>query len=152
MYALSQGTSMAAPVVAGIAAVMRALKPSLKAHQIKEILQSTAVTASNFKYGVVNAKAAYNLVLNAGTVAATTIPEVGSTSYTAYQEGSTSSSGGGGGVNIEDDSGGCGLMSRVNNSQGGAGPLGGNSLGLLSLLYFVGITFRSLRRAKKVFE
>lgn len=42
-YANQQGTSMAAPVVAGLAAILRAYFPSLTAIQVKEIIESTAV-------------------------------------------------------------------------------------------------------------
>ena len=40
-YEYLQGTSMAAPVVAGVAAVIRSYFPTLKAEQVKEILLST---------------------------------------------------------------------------------------------------------------
>jgi len=42
-YARLQGTSMASPIVAGMAAVLRSYFPSLKAKQVKEILESTTV-------------------------------------------------------------------------------------------------------------
>ncbi len=41
-YANLQGTSMAAPVVAGVAAILRSYFPSLSAAQVKEIIESTA--------------------------------------------------------------------------------------------------------------
>ncbi len=40
-YANLQGTSMAAPVVAGVAAILRSYFPELSAEQVKEILEST---------------------------------------------------------------------------------------------------------------
>ncbi len=42
-YARLQGTSMASPIVAGMAAVLRSYFPTLKAKQVKEILESTTV-------------------------------------------------------------------------------------------------------------
>ena len=42
-YASFQGTSMASPVVAGVAALMRSYYPELSAKQVKEILMSTSV-------------------------------------------------------------------------------------------------------------
>ncbi|MBP7184072.1 MAG: S8 family peptidase [Saprospiraceae bacterium] len=41
-YANAQGTSMAAPMVAGVAALLRSYFPELTAVQVKEILESTA--------------------------------------------------------------------------------------------------------------
>jgi subtilisin family serine protease len=40
-YDYAQGTSMASPVVAGVAAIIRAYFPSLKAHEVKEILMDS---------------------------------------------------------------------------------------------------------------
>lgn len=42
-YRKLQGTSMAAPVVAGVAAVLRSYFPTLTAEQVKEIIMSTAI-------------------------------------------------------------------------------------------------------------
>ncbi|MEJ2205866.1 MAG: S8 family serine peptidase [Gemmatimonadota bacterium] len=41
-YGLMDGTSMASPHVAGVAALVRAANPRLKAHEVREILMSTA--------------------------------------------------------------------------------------------------------------
>lgn len=42
-YEYAQGTSMASPVVAGVAAVIRAYFPELKAHEVKEILMQSVI-------------------------------------------------------------------------------------------------------------
>lgn len=46
-YAKFQGTSMASPVVAGVAAVLRSYYPDLTARQVKEILMSTTVRSKD---------------------------------------------------------------------------------------------------------
>jgi len=75
-YQIQQGTSMAAPVVAGVAAILRSYYPKLTAVQVKEILLSTTTPLNamvkqpgsedlvNFSElsvsdGIVNAKAAF---------------------------------------------------------------------------------------------
>jgi subtilisin family serine protease/peroxiredoxin len=42
-YEMLQGTSMAAPVVSGVAAILRSYFPTLKAWEVKEIIMQTAV-------------------------------------------------------------------------------------------------------------
>jgi subtilisin family serine protease len=46
-YAFLQGTSMASPVVAGIAAVLRSYYPTLTAEQVKEAIESSVVPLSD---------------------------------------------------------------------------------------------------------
>ena len=45
-YEYSQGTSMAAPAAAGVAAVIRSYYPNLTAGQVKEILMKSGLTSS----------------------------------------------------------------------------------------------------------
>jgi len=69
-YAFYQGTSMAAPHVAGVASLLFSLKPSLTPGQVLQILQSTAkpfpaggtCNTSNCGSGIVNAGAAVQAV------------------------------------------------------------------------------------------
>lgn len=69
-YALYNGTSMATPHVAGVAALMFQAKPSLTPDEVTSILQSTArafpATCSQCGAGIVNASAAVDAAL--GTV------------------------------------------------------------------------------------
>lgn len=66
-YAYYQGTSMAAPHVAGVAALVLAAEPGLSGAQLRDRLQATAVPLgasgrdNRYGYGVVNA---YNAVKN----------------------------------------------------------------------------------------
>ncbi|WP_301335751.1 S8 family serine peptidase [Bdellovibrio bacteriovorus] len=67
-YASFDGTSMATPHVAGVAALMKAANKSLTGAQVKEILKRTATplgpnTANEYGAGLVNAEAAVNAAL-----------------------------------------------------------------------------------------
>lgn len=81
-YANLQGTSMASPVVAGVATILRSYFPELSAKQIKTILESSVTPINDTVYipgskddkipfsslsatgGVVNAKAAVEMAMN----------------------------------------------------------------------------------------
>lgn len=62
-YKTKKGTSMATPVVAGVAAVVRAINPDLSAYEVKELILNTATKGlSSAKVAggaMINAKAAY---------------------------------------------------------------------------------------------
>lgn len=77
-YAAYKGTSMAAPVVSGVAALMMAAKPSLTADQVAALLKSTATpfaqACSGCGSGIVNAAAAVNAALGATTTAPAPTP------------------------------------------------------------------------------
>jgi subtilisin family serine protease len=66
-YDYKNGTSMAAPIVAGVAAMMKAVNPSLEAKDIERILNETAVDVMeegvdiNTGYGVIDARAAVEM-------------------------------------------------------------------------------------------
>jgi serine protease len=69
-YAFYQGTSMAAPHVAGVAALMLSVKPSATPDQIKAALQSSARafpgSCSGCGSGILNAQAAVQAILGSG--------------------------------------------------------------------------------------
>ncbi|HYD80507.1 MAG TPA: S8 family peptidase [Paucimonas sp.] len=77
IHAFFQGTSMAAPHVAGVAALMLSRKPSLTPDQVESLLKSTArpFPASCFTCGagIVDATAAVNAAIGSG---GTTINEI----------------------------------------------------------------------------
>ncbi len=129
-YLRKQGTSMAAPVVSGVAAVMRALNPSLKAHEVKDILISTSDTRPELfemlkSGGFLNPQSAYTVAQE--TAGGSRQPSVPANPVRAAKD---------------DDSGnrariaGCAQIGTIG---GGPpeGPLSGNSLILLSLIYFM---------------
>lgn len=58
------GTSAAAPIVAGVAALMKQAKPSLNTAQVKDIMQRTARRDSSSGLWVVDARAAVQYVLS----------------------------------------------------------------------------------------
>ena len=70
-YALYNGTSMATPHVAGVAALMLSVKPTLTPDQVTSILQSTArafpATCSQCGSGIVNANAAVDAAIGGTT-------------------------------------------------------------------------------------
>ncbi len=142
-----QGTSMATPIVAGIAAVIRNIKPALNAYEIKNLITgNVSGTHSLFRFGKVNAKAAFDAAVSA-TASGTKPSAPAASSFSVSSAGSTSS-GGGGAPGTDSSSGGCMSLSVGNShsSSGGSGPFGGNSLGLFAAFYFV---FQFLRQARR---
>ncbi len=77
-YRSASGTSFAAPITAGVVALMMAAKPGLTAAQVEGLLYSTSVDLgaagrdSHFGYGRVNASAAVAAAAASTTVAADT--------------------------------------------------------------------------------
>ena len=69
-YENQQGTSMASPVVAGVAAVLRSYYPQLTAVQVKEIIMnsSVAVTGQVIKPGTDDEKVAFKELSQAGLI------------------------------------------------------------------------------------
>ncbi|HEX4872994.1 MAG TPA: S8 family peptidase [Nevskiaceae bacterium] len=70
-YAFSQGTSMATPHVAGVAALMHAVKPGITPDEVESLLKSTSrsfpATCSGCGSGIVNALAAVQGAQGGGT-------------------------------------------------------------------------------------
>jgi serine protease len=79
-YAGYQGTSMATPHVAGVAALMFAAKPTLTPDNVESMLKSSArafpATCSGCGTGIVDATAAVNAALGTATPVGPTITEV----------------------------------------------------------------------------
>lgn len=143
-YVKKKGTSMATPVVAGVAGVVRAINPTLTSYEVKKLLLDTVARKTYLKNavsssGIVNAAAAYAAALDASTTGAK--PAVPDKPYLTYNQpvSATSSSGSGGG-------GGCGALQNVGSVPPGNGLLGGNSLMLFSAIYLFSVFVKSMRR------
>jgi subtilisin family serine protease len=71
-YASFQGTSMASPHVAGVAALIRSANPELTSAEVKEIMRNTAVELdgengqNQLGSGLIDAKAAVEAAMPAG--------------------------------------------------------------------------------------
>lgn len=133
-----RGTSMATPVLAGVAGVVRALNPSLTAYEVKKLLIDSATKSSALatirSSAVLHAEAAYAAAATARSQGLAPEP-------TGSLTRSLNSPGG-----VQDHVGGCGL---VENSSG-QGPMGGNSLGLLLFGALIIKAFLAVKRFRKV--
>lgn len=87
-YGISTGTSMAAPVVSGIAALLFTADPSLTPDKVMEILESTADDLgdpgwdSKYGYGKVNAYAAVKKVVGLMDLSGATVSAIGDQAWT----------------------------------------------------------------------
>lgn len=131
-FTAKSGTSMASPLVAGVAAVMRALKPTLNAYDIKELITQNATVPMNGANKILankNRAEGYVHAINSFTAASTatssgSLPSVEVSSFSIYSDSETSATGGG-----------CGSIS--NPGPGAGNPFGGNSMGLFTALFFL---------------
>ncbi len=125
------GTSMAAPLVAGVAGVMRAMNPGLTAYDVKQLITQNAevpmdgsvkaLANQNRTDGFAHAVNAFNAAGEA--VGTGLLPAASSSGYSAQSnEGSSAAAAG------------CGSVSPGSN---GGNPFGGNSMGLLFALFFL---------------
>jgi subtilisin family serine protease len=135
LYIKKQGTSMAAPVVAGIAGVMRAVNPNLTAYEIKDLIMRSAKKHQSLSSiqssSLVHARDA--IVLAKNTSSQGLKPRLPSSPITSSQPN-----------NPPERSGGCASVAPVNPE----GPFGGNSLGLISLVYALFLLRKSKRRQR----
>ena len=141
VYVKKKGTSMAAPVVAGIAGVIRALNPDLTSYEVKRVIlesvqKTTGMTGVVSSGGIVDAAAAYEEALIRDTN--NQKPPVSGSPYYTYN-GSVANDG------LASRQGGCGTVLPIA-PDSDEGPFGGNSVLLFSSLYFVVIFIRSMQR------
>ena len=140
LFVRKKGTSMAAPVVAGIAGVIRAINPSLTAYETRKVILETAtasdITNNRVSSGAIaNAAAAFARAQTEITTGEN--PAASGAAYEIYSETDTSSSGGER-APASQPSGGCGFASSLEtHDSNGDGPFGGNSILLFSTLYAV---------------
>jgi subtilisin family serine protease len=132
LYVRKQGTSMAAPIVSGIAGVIRAINPSLTAYETRRIIIDTVHEKSNLSRiksrGIVHAADAFAAAKK--TKSKGLRPPVSGRAYTGAP------------LADEDQRGGCGAIMPVKPQ----GPWGGNSMGLMLSAYAVWAFTRRLKR------
>lgn len=132
-----RGTSMATPVLAGVAGVVRALNPALTAYEVKKLLIDSATKSSVLgairSSAVLHAESAYAAALSTRSQGLSPEP-TGSLTRSLNNPGG-----------VQNHVGGCGL---VENS-GGQGPMGGNSLGLILFGALILKVFLAAKRFRK---
>jgi subtilisin family serine protease len=129
-YIRKRGTSMATPVVAGAAAVVRAINPKLTAYEVKKLLSDTVTSKGGLLVksgGVLDAAAAFSAAERA--VSTGNRGQLSSAPFTNASEADLR------------DAGGCGSIAGP-----GEGPGGGNSLGWLSVAYLLLALARQILR------
>lgn len=137
LYIRKQGTSMASPLIAGIAGVIRAINPSLRAYDVKEIIIDTARRSQSLEGFVRDAGIAHaeNAFAAASSKRASGNPGVPSN---PIQAGTLDDE------EVEGGNAGCGLI----DPGASGGPFSGNSLGMLTLLWLGAALLRQLKRKR----
>jgi subtilisin family serine protease len=134
LYIKKQGTSMAAPVISGIAGVMRAVNPELTAYETKDLLLKSArihpALSKIQSSGLAHARDAIMLAKN--TISQGLRPKLPAVSVRQTQAATP-----------EEHRSGCGTVTPVGR---GDGPFNGNSLGLVSGLYALWAFSKRLRK------
>ncbi|HVJ65639.1 MAG TPA: S8 family serine peptidase [Bdellovibrionota bacterium] len=138
-YKTKKGTSMAAPVVAGVAAVVRAINPGLSAYEVKDLIlkSSSKVLDANKVAGgaMVNAQAAFEEAQTVVTSGERPLVSQRAVAGHGFQPTSLSDEDQRGG-------GGCGSITNVDIGRG-------NGLLLLTSLYFMMTLIKRLWRRQK---
>jgi hypothetical protein len=137
LYIKKQGTSMAAPVIAGIAAVMRAVNPALTAYETKDLLLKSARTYDQLESLQSSAMADAHAAISLAEITPSQGLRPRLPAAPVRQNLATSP---------PEHSSGCGTVTPVNPE----GPFGGNSLGLLSAGYALWALLRKRRKKTRV--
>ena len=137
LYIKKQGTSMAAPVIAGIAAVMRAVNPSLTAYETKDLLIKSARTYDELSSLQSSAMADAHAAISLAEITPSQGLRPRLPAAPVRQNTATSP---------PEHSSGCGSVSPVNPE----GPFGGNSLGLVTAGWALWALLRKRRKKTRV--
>lgn len=142
-YIRKRGTSMATPLVAGVAGVVRAINPNLTAYEVKKVIVESLDLSSKYSKtkssGSLNARAAFRRAKS--TPSHSLKPALDSERYYGQNLGLASDS--------ETDGGGGCMSVRDLHSSSKDGPFGGNSLLLFAASYFLYLGVRKLSKQYK---
>ena len=134
---------MAAPVVAGVAGVIRAINRNLTAYEVKEVILQTGRLQSSYK------EVTSSMAIQAAQAMATGLTRTSTGKRPAVTAPFYYSTSQAGSTGKKKESGGCGLVADASSSH--EGPWGGNSLGLFFGLYLAMMALRKwLAQSKKL--